>query len=423
MALEIDEKQVLLFRPTDNDYGWHARVLFLPLAEPGTWIGCTPAHEFEVVSLTKERVRVLPRGMVTLPPVVDDAGTLLFEALEPGELESLRLQARQYLEVLGLQPTAPVTATVPSHWRFADTAHADFGSEVPAGVVDDSKDFVSKGGASLVRVGGEWTFAELVVDAKVDLWKAAKLCGAIHDDRLLEQLPATVHSLAFPAALSKADFKAKVPGWPLSDERVALEFTEGIRASGFTFLSHHLDFVSKSGLSRGSGTCRTHRRISEALGLLLQSDRLNVLNLAGTEFLMEYLVQVEQAVKRNPKAPDFSFMDEYLATGVDESGAVVVPKFQHHVSSQQRDRATTMKQQRLWAEELGYTHRGAASSGGGFGGGGGSRGGGGGGGGRGDGNQGGGGGGAAGQPPQGGGRGSRRARGRGQRATGEGDDD
>jgi len=71
---------------------------------------------------------VLPRGMTQLPPVVDDAGTLLFEELQPGGLESLRLQARQYLEVLGLQPTAPVVAAAPSHWRFADTAHADFGS-------------------------------------------------------------------------------------------------------------------------------------------------------------------------------------------------------------------------------------------------------------------------------------------------------
>jgi len=198
------------------------------------------------------------------------------------------------------------------------------GHEVPAGLVDDSKDFVSKGGAALLRVGGDWTFAELGVDSKVGLWKAAQLCGAIHDDRLLEQLPSSVNSLSFPVALSKADYKAKLPEWPLGDKRVAQEFTEGIRAAGFTFLSRHLDFVSQSGLSRGSGICRTHRRISEALGLLLQSGRLDVLSLVGAEFLMEYLDQVEQAVKR-PKAPDFSFVGEYLATGVDESEAVVAP--------------------------------------------------------------------------------------------------
>lgn len=42
------------------------------------------------------------------------------------------------------------------------------------------------------------------------------------------------------------------------------------------WMSHHLDCVHKSGLSVASGTCRAHRRLSEAFQLLLQEDPLNV---------------------------------------------------------------------------------------------------------------------------------------------------
>ena len=75
------------------------------------------------------------------------------------------------------------------------------------------------------------------------------------------------------------------------------------------WLSHHLDFVHKSGLSPLSGACRSHRRISEALQLFMQVDQVNGPALDGFESLVRYLVQIETAVSRNLRSPDFADLD------------------------------------------------------------------------------------------------------------------
>jgi len=227
-----------------------------------------------------------------------------------------------------------------------------FGDEIPTAAVDDPAFFVCKGEVGLVCIDTVWTLCQLVKNDVLGEWRRKKLCGQKHDFRLAgDYVLCGNRQATFAESLERSPQEKDIAGWPMGGERAALEFTASLNTAGYTWLTHHLDFVAKSGISKGSGSCRTHRRISEALSLFAQFDFLNVVNLAGAEFLIQYLIQLETAIQRNPKAPDFTFLDEFLASGVNESGAVMVPKYAHVVAERQRDKANTMKQQRLWAEE------------------------------------------------------------------------
>ena len=63
------------------------------------------------------------------------------------------------------------------------------------------------------------------------------------------------------------------------------------------------------------------------------------------------LVQIEAAVRRNPKVPDFSGLDVLMSAATDESGAATTAVFTEWVADRQKDQATIAKQGRLLREE------------------------------------------------------------------------
>ena len=121
---------------------------------------------------------------------------------------------------------------------------------------------------------------------------------------------------------------------------MALEFVRTLQANGLEWMSHHLDFVHKSGLSTTSGVCRSHRRVSEALQAMQQTDQLNVPCLLSAELLCRYLVQIEAAVSRNPKSPDFADLDIVSGSSLNQHGGLVLPAYSKYVAELQRDEAS-----------------------------------------------------------------------------------
>ena len=63
------------------------------------------------------------------------------------------------------------------------------------------------------------------------------------------------------------------------------------------------------------------------------------------------MVQLESAVRRNPKAPDFGGLDVMLEGHTDASGAAATQGFDQWVMEQQRAKAQIAKQGRLLREE------------------------------------------------------------------------
>eukprot|EP00959_Pyramimonas_sp_CCMP1952_P369286 7734876-Pyramimonas_sp.AAC.1 len=126
-------------------------------------------------------------------------------------------------------------------------------------------------------------------------------------------------------------------------------------------MSHHLDFIHKSGISPNSNITRAHRRLTEALHAFQQQDMLNLPSLSGVEILVRYLVQIEMAVARNPRSPDFQDLDAVVASTVNEYGGLVLPEYSKYIAQIQKDEAFTLKQQRQWREEQSTRSRGRGS--------------------------------------------------------------
>ena len=62
-------------------------------------------------------------------------------------------------------------------------------------------------------------------------------------------------------------------------------------------------------------------------------------------------MQIETAVRRSPKTPDYEGLDFHTTQVLDETGAASASSFTGWVSQRQRDEAQTLKQGRLLREE------------------------------------------------------------------------
>ena len=87
------------------------------------------------------------------------------------------------------------------------------------------------------------------------------------------------------------------------------------------------------------------------LFLLQSCDQVDLFGLAAAEYLAHWALMVQQATRKNPKAPVFTGLDHYLSHTFGETGVVVTSDFSHFIASEQRAEAQALKQQRLWAEE------------------------------------------------------------------------
>ena len=73
--------------------------------------------------------------------------------------------------------------------------------------------------------------------------------------------------------------------------------------------------------------------------------------MAGCELLLRRLYQIELAVRKSPKSPDFDGLEFLLETAVDATGAAVLPSIAKWLGEAQHKEAFTLKQMRLWTEE------------------------------------------------------------------------
>ena len=82
----------------------------------------------------------------------------------------------------------------------------------------------------------------------------------------------------------------------------------------------------------------------------LNYDQVNAGRLAGMEAMALYVLQIHQAVRRNPKNPDFKGTSVFTLSHLDSSGGVLTGDFARYVADEQKSHAFTLKQHRLYAE-------------------------------------------------------------------------
>ena len=286
---DLAERQVLIdFYDDAGGFFWHHRILLIATGEPGVWIATTPDWDTQRLNLNDHQVIPLLRN-ARLPAGYAATAYVFDSPVVQAEIDGARAAAAELREVLGiaLQPGAALAgAPAALVWRLADTSSPDFGVLLPPEVVADAAQFVRTPTAgteaypvALVRVDGAWTSAAAVPELQLAAWTRSLVSEAGLDDRTTgdERDQVTGKRTATFRDTIRYQKELASPPFGVPGKRVVLEL---------------LAALDKSGLATLSGTCRAHRRISEALQVMQQTDQLNLPALAGAEILCRYLVQI-----------------------------------------------------------------------------------------------------------------------------------
>ena len=116
-------------------------------------------------------------------------------------------------------------------------------------------------------------------------------------------------------------------------------------------LEYHHDWVRNSAVAEKSALCREHKFLLEVLRMLIEYDQIDPTCLGGVELLVRRIYQLEIAVDRNPKHPEFDGLEALVETSTKSTGSANVPSMAKWFSEHQKSEAFILKQMRLWSEE------------------------------------------------------------------------
>ena len=352
-TLDTELHQVLVDFPQDaGGFFWHHRLLVCPLGG-SLWIGVTPDESVQRIDLADHRVVVLRRNAPFPPARVHETYAFDPAAFTPAVRDRLVQECRDLASVHGAAPAAEA-AGLDATWRISDPSHGSFAELVPAVVLADEQLFVQRDAVALVRIDGKWTSAARAADGQtVDDFKRGYHSGPGRDGRIMgDQRDPDGRKFLSLAAVMPLLLETSWPHWPIAGPRSVKEFLLAVRAAGHTaLLDYHNEWVKSSGVNDKAAFVREHRLILEVLRLLLQFDQVECSSLAGCELLLRRAYQIELAVRKSPKNPDFDGLEFLLETAVDASGAAVLPSIAKWLGEAQHKEAFTLKQMRLWTEE------------------------------------------------------------------------
>ena len=153
------------------------------------------------------------------------------------------------------------------------------------------------------------------------------------------------------SALADSDRKARTAAWQFEGPPVTVDFLQAVLVGPGALVAYHLEWARLSGVPSASAQCHEHRNNVGIIGLALSADQVQVAGLACIEQLVRRTIQLEMAVERNPRHPDFSGLSVIVDGPVTATGAVRAPKFANWVADRQKERSQVLKQRRLYGEE------------------------------------------------------------------------
>ena len=361
LTLDIPERQIMVNYPNDN-FLWHHRILILRL-DGSRWLVITPTRDCHEEDFAG--VLILPLGRASQFPA-EERPYFCFSPLDDAALGQLRGRANQLADVLGAGPVPPPQGPTHAQWFFADTASRLFSTEVPHEAFANPHDVELKGSAGLVlfeEVDGaapRWLHIERIRPTDFAQWVREKREGAGRDARLLPAAPrvgtsSSSSSAVVPLFRDVVTLCRAPAAGTMSDifdgPSSMVEVSNAMAASGLEPQAYALQFINSSGLAPKSALANEICSIVLTVHLLGTRDRVDFLNLYAAEHLARRLLQIQAAVRRNPKNPDFEGLEPYLAHSRDTSGLVRAPAFDKHVAEIQRAEAQVMKQRRQAREE------------------------------------------------------------------------
>ncbi|CAE8715533.1 unnamed protein product [Polarella glacialis] len=298
--------KVLVEFPADPDgFFWHHRILLKRIAGP-SWLALTPDHDICRHNLETSRHLVLERAAQF--PAAQRAFVYAFDPIDRATLEGFKRIAATQAALLGDGGDVEVQSFV---WVISDVSRPDYGNAVDSRMVNDPLTGVAFEAKGIVKIGNEEVFVEKVQADQLAAW-AAKTVKDAGDIRLLgdHRDAAGKRKLDLSSAVAMMR-ESKIDDFPLQE----YELVESI------------------------------------CPLLVSFDQVDLSNMAGGEQLVRWIIQIETAVERNPKLPDFSGLDIVTGATTTAEGKALAPKFGEWITERMKSRATIWKSQRQYNEE------------------------------------------------------------------------
>ena len=135
--------------------------------------------------------------------------------------------------------------------------------------------------------------------------------------------------------------------WPFRGSSSYIELIEGVRASGMGFSANIGHYIQAGGDARA----RVAEPLRSAAAPRGVYDQFDGSNSATAGLLARRILQIQHAVRRGPKHPNFTGLEAMMASQLDETGGVVTSRFDQWVAEEQKTAATIVKNDRLFVEE------------------------------------------------------------------------
>ena len=351
-TLDVDLPQVALDFYDEEEFTWHHRLLLVQV-DGSKWVVSTPDHDVEVVNLADHKVVTLEKAALFPRRVKDDVYT--FDPVSDNALENLLRRGRALARVLGVKDVEVAGPPIDSHWRVGDTGSERFDDIVDEAEMLQIERAVVRGDLGLYRASASeaWVYVERVKDSGHDAWLELKRSGPGRDLRIcgVRRDGAGERSSLLRDSLGdyrSTDFK----DWPFEGPSAAAELLKNVSSAGLELHLYPGHWESRSGVSPTGAVAREVRLAFDYLRHFQAYDQLDLPNLAGIECICRRIIVCQRAVRKNPKAPDFGGLEQFLQSSFDESGGLLTSEFDKYMAEQQRTAAVVLKQNRLWSEEV-----------------------------------------------------------------------
>ena len=352
-ALDIPERQVLQGYPDDH-FPYHQRILLICLGA-ARWLLATPTLDVYADNLEDEDLIPLERGA---PFPVGNRPFFCFEILSAEVLRGLRARAIALASVLGVMNPTLASDDTDAVWVFADAAIKEFATPVPAPLLSGPNVALrASKGIVPVTVDGEVvdTFVERVIPDDMAEWIAEKRLGAGRDKRLTSlTVDDNAPVVLFREAVADMDQAATLHPLFAGGAFTTKEVVNSILASGLEPPAVTAAWETNSGVNPKSGLAFEHKVIMFTLWIMACRDRLDLFHSAAAEHLCRRLLQIERAVKKCPKAPEFAGLESVMEHVQDGTSSMVTPEFDKALAERQRTEAQFLKQDRLSREEAAH---------------------------------------------------------------------
>ena len=358
-ALDIPEQQVAVDFPDDQFFTWHVHVLVTQLGDGGRWVSFSPDFEPEVVDLADHRVVPLVRGAAFPQHIRGDAYYRV--NITEDDLTNTVQECRALAAVLGVTgPNRPTT--VIADWVYADPAFDRFSQVVGSSLAMTPATMLARDSVALVRVGAD-DGVECITAQRID---PARRHGPVEGREALGAGQGPTCAPAGPRGrsrtLSLSPLRRRRHHLPGAESpRPGLALSRPVRGQGAPGSrvrrrrgAHRVPRLLPPLQRVEPGPRRRHqapRPAGDHAPLPEVYDQVNAGRFAGMEAIARYMLQIRQAVRPNPKNPDFKGTSVFTLSHLGSSGGVLTGDFARYVADEQKSHAFMLKQHRLYAEE------------------------------------------------------------------------